>query len=113
MNHAPVTVELLRLSEYDVFASGKIEFLQGLYAFEPYDFHCCRAVREKSHKAHLGTFSECVERDEASAHLHRRHFPRETVDRIDLRTIHVVCREMVDQVVACAYLKLLFKQLCA
>ena len=103
MGHAPPSVELAGFSVEDIFGPGVVGGLEMSDAFEPYDFHCGRAIGEKSDQAHLRPLAVLGETDESSFYLQIGHLISERADSVGLRAVDIVGGKIMDQVVKRAY----------
>ena len=99
MGHVDAVVEDGGFTEYDIFDTDLIGLLGIFPALEPHEVHDTRSVAEMGHHTFLAwAHLEGLETENFADNLNERHVARQLVDGIDLRTVDILVRVIVDQV---------------
>ena len=99
MGDVDAVVEDGGFAEYDIFRTYLISLFRILAPLEPYEVCDARAVAEVSHDAFLSRpHRKCLETEDMTNDLHEGHIARQFVDGIDLGTIYIFIRIVLEQV---------------
>ena len=99
MGHVDAVVEDGGLAKHDILDTYLIGLFGIFPALEPHEVHDTRSVTEMGHHPFLAwAHLEGLETENFADNLNKRHVARQLVDGIDLRTVDILVRVVVDQV---------------
>ena len=110
MNEAPLAVKFRRFAEKHIVHPRLIQLSKLLDAAKPQHFHHSRSVGKQSDETHLGSLANNVERHKPAFNLHHRHRRSKISDAVELASVDIVRREMIQQIGNRVKPELLFKQ---